>query len=1099
MKILKKALKITGIILVSIILFLILLLGGAKLFESELASIALDELGSEINAPMSIGKVSLIPLFSFPRLSAEINNLWIGDPKSKHGDTLLFISSLKLGLDTWDLMDGIYTIDKMEISGLDFDYTIDKSGNSNIDFLLNAFGDTTAHTDTIPVNIEEEVGAALELTAEKLKLENIRIKYYDSLSNIGSQVYIPEITLKAKTKNNISKAKTEGSFVLSHLIFEETRIDQMESLTVIFDVEYENDDAIINKLLVISEGLDLAMEGRFKVSDTLYVDARVEAKTLDFDILKKYIPNEYAHLFEGANLGKMLLSTIDLEMDYAGNDASIKKFSVKSKGIDLGLEGTFGLSDTIAVDAYLNAKTLDFDVLKGFIPNQYMLEYGIIDIGGKADVFASIKGKYADSTLLPQVDAKVNFKNIRLQTVDYPIINRLNFEAQLTNGKAVDMSEAAVDITTLEVFTPKSSVYLTGSFHGLDEIQYDFNTDLNINLPEFKNFIPDSLAKNPQGNLTASITSSGILPQIIPDDFADKVLDKSTLSLKFIDISGLFIDSLQIDNFSAVCTYSPQSDGGKRFHIYDLSLRSEELGFNIQNTSATAVLTGKLAEPLKMAVDVESFRLQNGNNLVTGTANIKDFESPEFDVNTNIMLDLEELVAMAPDSTINHMSGTVKGNMHIIGKVHPDSIDTQLYPILFENSSFYFRCKDVTLLFPDSLMNIHNVSAQISLENDELKLNDFYALYNGLSLEVDSTIVKNMYKAVLLNQKEELYVKTKIKIGDVIYDDFKHWMETGTSTDVNVAWVDTANTDEVQNWTFLIHGSASVNSFIIDSTVLEGYKINRLYLQDVSTLFKLMDSSYIFDQFKFKAFEGEMNNSFHYREREDGTESVSSHHVVQNMNIRTLLRDMDNFGMDSLITYENISGLLSMDLNMFVPIDDSVLIDKMMISGDLVLAEGGVYDYGPAEEVSKFTRIKELDNIQFKTLRSSIFMFKNKIYVPRTMIVSNALDIAAFGMQSLDYDYQYHLEIHLSNILFGKSKKRIKKQSDSGDEIDEASLKKSSHKIRYADVEGETKVGLDSKAAREEMMNRIRVQKKMLDFIFFPKNIHYNTDVPEKK
>jgi hypothetical protein len=366
---------------------------------------------------------------------------------------------------------------------------------------------------------------------------------------------------------------------------------------------------------------------------------------------------------------------------------------------------------------------------------------------------------------------------------------------------------------------------------------------------------------------------------------------------------------------------------------------------------------------------------------------------------------------------------------------------------------------------------------------------------------MDSTLDQNIYKAYLLNQKEELYVKTHIRCGNIFYKDFEWLMAEDTAQKSSLA--DTLDapgqTSEPQNWTFLIHGTAAANSFIMDSTIIEGYEINRLHLHDISTLFKLTDSSYIFDQFKLKAFEGEANNAFHYRLREDGTESVSSRHNVKKMNIHTLLRDMDNFGMDSIISYKNLSGLVSSDFNMFIPIDDSVLIDKMMLSADLTLEEGGVYDYPPAQEMSKFTRIKELDNIQFKTLRSNLFLFKNKMYVPRTNIVSNALDIAAFGMQSMGEDYDYHLEIHLSNILFGKSKKRNKKQAKSGDEIDEKSLKKSSHKIRYADVGGDSKVGLDTKAAREEMINKIRVQQKMLDFIFFPKNIHYDTEVPPRK
>ena len=104
------------------------------------------------------------------------------------------------------------------------------------------------------------------------------------------------------------------------------------------------------------------------------------------------------------------------------------------------------------------------------------------------------------------------------------------------------------------------------------------------------------------------------------------------------------------------------------------------------------------------------------------------------------------------------------------------------------------------------------------------------------------------------------------------------------------------------------------------------------------------------------------------------------------------------------------------------------------------------------------------------------------------------MDIAAFGMQSLAGDSEYHMELHLSNILFGKSKKRNKKQDISGEEIDEESLKKHSRKLKYVVTEGKSKVGVDTQDARNQMMNKIRVQKKMLDFIFFPKNINYNTE-----
>lgn len=1085
MRILKKLMKVGGIIIVSVILFMILVVVGATIFEDKLASFTMERLEDEINAPMSIGKVSINPLFSFPRLSAEINDFWIGDPNSKNSDTLFFISNFKIALNSWDLINGIYTMYKVEISGLDFDYIISKNGKSNIDFLLYAFVDTSRE---IP---NKSVAIPLNLTANKFKLENIYINYYDSLHLTGARVFIPEITLKAKTKNDIYSGKTEGSFVLSHCFFKETKLDEMESCTITFDLEYEDNEANIKKLSINSEGINLGMEGMIRLSDTITINANLEAKTLDFDILKKYIPNKFSHLYGNTNLAQMESISLNLKMEYQDNNADIEKLLIHSEGIHLDMEGTVSFSDTLNIDANLNALSLDFDILKKYIPNQYLKEYEIINFGGIVDISAQIKGKYADSTFLPLVNADMKFRNISLQTVDYPKIDTMNLTVHITNGEKLDLSEAAVNITSLEIVSPKSYVYLEGSIKGLNNPQYNLRSNLDINLMEFENIIPDSVAQNLEGNISAFIKTRGVLPKIIPDDFVDYVLDKSTFSINFKKVSALLSDSLQVEDFSADINYSPQISGAKKIQINKLNLKSEALNLHLQNTSLTVILSGKVSNPKTMSADLQSFRVQSGNSQIVGSGKVKNFETPEFDIKTSIILNLEELMVFVPDSLIKKMTGTIKANIQSKGKINADSLDVQLFPILFENSIFDLTFNNISLAFPDSIMNIDNLSAKISLKNDMLNIDDFSAIYNGLKFEIDSSLVQNIYKAVLLNQKEELYIKTHIKLGDILFDDFKQLMDLETTNND----IDTNITTEEQNWTFMIHGSASVNSFIIDSTAFKDFNINRLHINDMSALFKLTDSSYIVDQFKFKVFEGEMNNSLHYKVREDGTQSLSSHNLIQNMNIRTLLRDMDNFGMDSIITYENISGLFSTDLNTFVQIDNSILIDKMMVSGEITLEKGGVYNFSPAQEISNFTSIKELDNIQFKTLRSNIFMFKNKLYFPRTNIVSNALDIAAFGMQNLAGDSEYHLEVHLSNILFGKSKKRNKKQDKSGEEIDEKSLKKSSQKVRYTVAEGKSKVGRDTKDARVEMMNKIRVQKKMLDFIFFPKNIHYNTDI----
>ena len=1110
MKILKKTLKILSIVIISILLFMVVTVVAAKIFEDELVSFTVDKLEEKLEAPISVKKVSVIPLFSFPRLSAEINELYVGDPRSSTNDTLLFINSLKVGMDTWDLLYGAINIDDMQISGLDFDYLVDSTGNSNIDFILDAFSSET-HKETK----KDTTSTPLDLSAEKFKLENIRVRYYDSESKIGTQAMIPEITLNAKTKNNIYKGKTKGSIVLSHCYFPDTKINLMNSCTIAFNLELEDVEAEIKDFSIVSEGLNLDIEGRFRYADTISANTVVSAKHLNFDILKKYIPDNYLHLVGKQKLAEMESLKLNIKADYFQEKLQIEKMALTSDGIEIGVVGDIEMGDTTIINTRIEPISINLNILKKYVLKQYLDEYGIRDFGGNLDFAATINGKIADSTLLPNVDIEANIKKLSLTTADYPQIDAINLNANITNGSNPDLSTASVKISKAEIFTPNSYLSLNGNVKGIQNSRYNLNTKMNLNLVDFADLMPDSLARNLSGKINAAFSTFGVLPNEFDDDFIDYALKRTNISLIARDVEALLFDTLYVENFGGNINYLPQDSGHMKVSIDTLSLKSDDLGIDIQNTSLLAVLSGNISDVDNMGVDLKRFHFQNGQSTIEGNALITNLSTPEFNINTNISLLLDDFTTIVPYSLVNKLTGKFSAGIQTHGKICFDSIDTQFIPILFENSSFYISTENISIEMPstaislegianeiaykDDKLAVDNLCLQLSLKNDVLNINGFTFNFNGFDFGMDSTVVKNLYSAVLLNQPKELFVDTRINIGDIFYDDYENLVQILLNDSEPDSLTEITNEiteiSEPTNWTFLIHGSASVKSVIIDSTSISGFKIHRLHVNDMSTLFKLTDSAYIIDKFKFKAFEGEMTNSFHYKIREDGYETVSTHNIINNMNVRTLLKDMDNFGMDSVIRWQNISGLLSTDLNTFIPVDKSVREDKICASGDIILEKGGVYDYDPATEISRFTGIKELDNIQFKTLHSNIFMYKNSIYIPRTEIVSNALDIAAFGEYNLNGDCEYHLEIHLGNIIFGKSDRRNKKQDESGDEIDEATLKKNSRKIRYSILDGKSKPALDSKKSREEMQVKIKTQKTMLNFIFFPKNIHYNTDL----
>ena len=160
------------------------------------------------------------------------------------------------------------------------------------------------------------------------------------------------------------------------------------------------------------------------------------------------------------------------------------------------------------------------------------------------------------------------------------------------------------------------------------------------------------------------------------------------------------------------------------------------------------------------------------------------------------------------------------------------------------------------------------------------------------------------------------------------------------------------------------------------------------------------------------------------------------------------------------------------------------------------LSTGLDYDIDAVVHPVKINRmgfVKDLDVLEFKTINSNVFVIKSAVYVPTTLVFSNKLDATAFGMQSFGEDYEYHLMVFLSDILTGKSKKRIKKQDKIGEEITKTD--RNGIKVVSYSLDGESKSGLDNDDDRNEMKRIINVDEALLNIRFHPGVISYNTGV----
>jgi hypothetical protein len=99
-------------------------------------------------------------------------------------------------------------------------------------------------------------------------------------------------------------------------------------------------------------------------------------------------------------------------------------------------------------------------------------------------------------------------------------------------------------------------------------------------------------------------------------------------------------------------------------------------------------------------------------------------------------------------------------------------------------------------------------------------------------------------------------------------------------------------------------------------------------------------------------------------------------------------------------------------------------------------------------------------------------------------------------MQSFGEDYEYHLEIKLSDILFGKSKKQKRKESKAGE--DDFEDDRNMRQIVAYSLDGKNRNGFDNKELQGKMKTKIKLNQNLLNLRFHPEMFNFDTKVYSK-
>jgi len=948
------------------------------------------------------------------------------------------------------------------------------------------------------------------LNEHNFKADSVSFSGADTIANI-KKLYV-SVKSRPLLKGNIDIVKvdvkganvnytvdTSGATNIDFLMVSE------EDSTAVDTVPSEPLNLILNDLSAWNITVNYNDESLKTKAKVKLPELKVNVSILGDNILASVVGavNLSSCSFSETNLYLMNNTNIDFDIDYQNDSVSIKHLKIDTDGAGFSIMGSVVLGDEVKTDVRFIGADLNLAELMKYVPEEILKEYGIDRVKGNVHIDAVAKGVYSDSEL-PQVDLNINFKDGNIKTKDYPELKNISFSGKATNGILKNNQSSQADFSSLHFETEKSKFDIAFSVLDIDHPKYVINTAMYINVEEFKSFIPDSILKSASGNIKLKMNTKGELPDSIDDSFVDYLMANSQAEVVLNNLNVDVNNDLSIKNFSTKFEYKPN-----HFSINNLNIDVPVYNFELRNTSLKADFWGSINNMADLRLHVKDYYIETKGAEISGYLKVKNLEKPDYETETKLVFALEETKELLPDSIISDLSGNLIVDINSKAILNLDSIAEQAIDAAFNKSTVRVRMDNITAILPDDPMyKIENLSGLINMSPDALTINKLEGIAAGVSFGIDSTEAWNSYETFVLGSKKEIFtLQTNITVGEINNSLFEAFLPSDTGDEVETKEEIVQKVESEDSLPkfllpdlskfglphFLIRGKLAIKKLEYENNVVD----------DISMKFRFADSLYVVDQFKMKTSDGEFNTSLKLDARKWDKPVVDIRSYITKLDLKKLLMLNDNFG-DTILTHEKVNGILTSELHLRAFYEDGDWpTDRIRAEGHFTLEDGYIYDYEPLVDLSKSMGsfvaggLKELDKLDFNTLKTSIFMYKDKVYIPKTDVVTSSMDFSGFAMHSLQDEYEYHLKLHLGDVFTGKSEKLMKEQAKQNKK-DGTTVERDGLKLYTLKIDGKKRRGFDTDKLEKEFLKDLNKQKGWLRLFFNPLLVNFSTDLDRK-
>lgn len=367
----KKILKIIGVLIVIVLLFLI---AAPFLFKGSLEKLLKKNINQNLNATVEWREMDLSLFKSFPDAAVVINDFSVVNKSPFEGDTLAKGKTIKLDMGVMQLLkssDEPIIVDALQLDDAFINIKVDSLGNANYDIAIKEDAPITqSKTEATSSN------EGFTFNLQHYEINDSQINYLDEATKTFLTLKDVNHEGTGDFSLDVSELKTQTNALVSLKIEDvEYLSENTVSLDAVFNMDLKNQKyTFLDNEAKINE-LPLTFDGFFKVNETHNeIDLTFKTPSSDFKNFLAVIPKEYVKDINNVtttgnfSVQGMLKGKIDetyiptMDISVQSDNASFKypdlPKAVENIHIDAVLKNETGLIK----DTYLNIGGLTFKI-----------------------------------------------------------------------------------------------------------------------------------------------------------------------------------------------------------------------------------------------------------------------------------------------------------------------------------------------------------------------------------------------------------------------------------------------------------------------------------------------------------------------------------------------------------------------------------------------------------------------------------------------------------------------------------------------------------------------------------------------------------------